>query len=428
MSSNLVLLKSVINREENKTCADCGARMPSMVCLNTSTFVCVSFSFDFSLMEVSALAAAGNDVAKRRYLATHDPRLLLEFMKEKDVPVVVDGVTVTAAPKKLGVVMADSFITKPSAPAFALPPPPSHSRPISSRAVVAPTHSVDDLLGIDFGADFTAAPVSTSIASEVTNNSVSNSERSVNESSKSSIKVDSVEPKSVPTIAAAAEPAPQTTTKSADITTPTRSSPPVSVNPFPNTPTSDDPFSFNEPIASTSATQSIQQQQQDLFMDSPPPETLSSEKPLDIHPLQFTAVTNANPTPVKKQDNLSDLLDLVKPETEVGQGSGMGSLLELALQGVQSTHEDVMGDLKSLALGGGLIDISEPAQQEVEKGNEVIEKREQKALREDQVLSGGWGVDEDEEEEEEVLAVPVSVSQPVAQFHTIDDVLDNPWG
>ncbi|KAJ3054800.1 hypothetical protein HDU99_007693, partial [Rhizoclosmatium hyalinum] len=166
--------------------------MPSMVCLNTSTFVCgrcagllrilnlriKSLSAStFSLMEVSALAAAGNDVAKRRYLATHDPRLfpipaqnddtrLLEFMKEKyvhktwfrDVPVVVDGVTVTAAPKKLGVVMADSFITKPSAPAFALPPPPSHSRPISSRAVVAPTHSVDDLLGIDFGADFTAAP------------------------------------------------------------------------------------------------------------------------------------------------------------------------------------------------------------------------------------------------------------------------------
>ncbi|KAJ3048083.1 hypothetical protein HDU99_009268, partial [Rhizoclosmatium hyalinum] len=138
-------------------------------------------------------------------------------------------------------------------------------------------------------------------------------------------------------------------------------------------------------------------------MDSPPPETLSAEKPLDIHPLQFIAVTNANPAPVKKQDNLSDLLDLVKPETEVGQGSGMGSLLELALQGVQSTHEDVMGDLKSLALGGGLIDISEPTQQEVEEVNEVIEKREQKALREDQVLSGGWGVDEDEEE---VLAVP----------------------
>ncbi|KAJ3397009.1 hypothetical protein CcCBS67573_g00420 [Chytriomyces confervae] len=201
-------LQQIVSRDENKVCMDCPAKMPNNVNITCSTFVCsrcagllrtlshriktISGS-SFSMMEVSALAKGGNAVARAIYLAKYkqsvyplpdpnDDAKILAFIKEKYLHKTwfnADAKTSSSSssiqlmePKKIGIIMASTSATSETttSDAFKILPPPSFTSSFASSAIQPPksirstaasknvVHSVDDLFGLDFGANTHVTP------------------------------------------------------------------------------------------------------------------------------------------------------------------------------------------------------------------------------------------------------------------------------
>ncbi|KAJ3027895.1 UNVERIFIED_CONTAM: hypothetical protein HDU68_002861 [Siphonaria sp. JEL0065] len=524
---------------------DCNAKMPSMICLNTSTFVCarcagllrtLNFrikslsSSTFSLIEVNALSKNGNGVARKSYLATHNPAIypipdqnddvkLVAFMKEKYVhktwfsaETVQLGGDVVVQPKKLGVVMmADSsvgsagnvpvcllihlvvgvvcklmfhvpFVIKVLAPqpsfgSFSLPPPPSHSRPIGGNTVKAP--SVDDLFGLDFGANFTtvAPPVtpapSVSVAPSVISSVDIVSIVAETLSEPSAVRTLEVTPEATPVVIQQEKIEPIVAVVGQEIVEPIAivdanknetiadetetKTKQVTVAESTTKPSNDLLFSWDEPvepavaIASSTPNESNTTPSADFFsIENDNQDAI----PINFAPLQFTtstpiptAPTNP-PASIEKQGPKDTLLfefiqDAPFTSTAVNEAdshSGMGSLLEMALQRVVQKPEDLLVDLKSLDLNGGgnmLVDVLVRKQEEEEVVQEDVIARaaEQEELEslsqpkpidilkdlddEDFEYNGGFG--------RETVVVPVAPVTLTPAFESID-VMDNPWG
>ncbi|KAJ3230881.1 ArfGAP with FG repeats 1 [Chytriomyces hyalinus] len=200
-------LQQIVSRDENKVCMDCPAKMPNNVNITCSTFVCsrcagllrtlshriktISGS-SFSMMEVAALAKGGNAVARAIYLAKYkqsvyplpdpnDDAKVLAFIKEKYLHKTwfnADAKTSSSSssiqlmePKKIGIIMASTSATSETASdTFKILPPPSFTSSFASSAIQPPksirsaaasknvVHSVDDLFGLDFGANTNVTP------------------------------------------------------------------------------------------------------------------------------------------------------------------------------------------------------------------------------------------------------------------------------
>ncbi|KAJ3074112.1 hypothetical protein HDU98_012050 [Podochytrium sp. JEL0797] len=440
-------------------------------------------------------------------------------------------VVVPAAGRKMGIVMssgASEGVQTPSFAAFSLPPPPSNSRPIARSHTSTPVHSVDDLLGLDFGSDVVASPTSLAPAkpkpTPPPTKPASRFETSPTHtappnapSPTDSQKPPVARPAASQHTAAAPVASGDHTIPSAQVrapsissqgespnsnrdcnfgissepthvtysTTPTAAAfPAVSVSPsyssslsskssasvtrepvFEHTipsaqiraPSITDTHVIvrnNVPKPAIIAAVPKQQQQQDLFsFDEPvasaptePPTTsdlLSSSDPTDdaqdFEPLAFTILPShplphpSTPTAVAaaQPHDRKDLLNLLsapvaacdaEPETydDFG-GGGMGSLLEMALQGVHQTSEDILGELSMLELGG--------------KKKEVVAEKEREYVQ----GGGGFDVMEDLEDGFGMGSGVVSVAhvhaETTRQQHKVEavsfdsiDVMDNPWG
>ncbi|KAI8614212.1 hypothetical protein BC830DRAFT_1169605 [Chytriomyces sp. MP71] len=464
------------SREDNRLCVDCGGRSPNNVNVTAATFVCARCAgllrtlnqrikslsgSTFSALEVAALAKGGNAVAKAVLLATHNPAVytipdasaddakILAFMKEKYVHRTWADESRRAfaaasipllEPKKMAIVMAsaetesgdhasDAFRILPP-PSFAasftaspaLPPPPKSIR-TSVVTPPKPAHSVDDLFGLDFVANFTPTPApATSILTSSDSVAPASMSLAVSDlpataavtSTRMTAVVDRKNPP--PPIPTREPPGTGTSTVNTTATSITSAAErrrtkilaegddrlskiTTLSNPSAAVPSSTDLFSFDDPVltptnaASRPITATVQASAS-LFDTLPSPTTSSSLTLLAPSTLASIPIPNSNPT-APQTASLRDFADLlpdpasaklVDDEAE----DGMGSLLAAALSAVHSrqrTAEDFIVDLRSLDLGAAVAMPAAPpvATVGIVEGGAVI--TEGFVVEEE----GGWG-------------------------------------
>ncbi|KAI9335089.1 hypothetical protein BDR26DRAFT_1009395 [Obelidium mucronatum] len=528
MSSPRLVIDKLLEREDNKTCADCPAKRPNHVNVTHGTFVCgrcagllrslgsgvrikTLSGSSFSALEAAALARAGNGAAAA-FVAAHDARVfplpapaddarMLAFLREKYVhrtwfvasaSALPPGVPAPPPPpKKPAAVVMASEPAPAAASAFSLllPPPPSHSqsrRVAASARTAAVAPSVDDLFGLDFGSNYSIPLHQNAVAETAT---PSPSLASVSET-RTATPVEP--PASASTSALAPLPVASASIDSPSIAalvddSPAIVSPSVAVLPSVVAQSTSNPSKEEPIVANSSVDVLFSWDQEPIIVGSETlpaaaissaldddVETLTSTLSLEPVSLQPTSAplatinpenntTTTTTTSNKKvvKDILSDLM--ADEYSNAPEAAGMGSLLELALQGVQQKPEDILIDLKSLDLGSSLSPVTtttttskedevasiapaaEPAKEETIKSVERAAAPEASVIRASILtdadilgdLDGfnaqshsGFGKEEEDTFAKigSVLNTSATTTSVFAPSFDSIDVMDNPWG